>query len=493
MRENCAVLGLVGKKSEAREFFCRRKMGTVDAMFSQELVGRLGGLGEKLGLGLKELQHRGQESTGFAVSQNVAIGHNRYSTTGENSDLNIQPVFGEFKGKLIALAHNGNLINTSQLKELAEKRGFDFSKIKIASKAKAEEELSDTWVILALLETSPLSDFIEAIKEVLPMLQGAFSLVILYEDMVIAARDRFGIRPLCLGENDDYFIIASESCALGSLGADFVRDLGPGELWIATRDGTVSSIWAENQELKICIFEYIYFGRPDSIMEGISIYLARKNLGRSAALEHLSSISGADLIVPVKDSGTLGAIGVHEETGISFDSEVLCRPHFTYVRPRTFIESDQGLREEAVWLKFRPILFDIQEKTIILVDDSIVRATTIPRVIKLLKNSQQALGKTVKGAKKIFVLITSPPYMFPCYYGIDTWRYFESGELCARNFSGDIEKIRKHIGADYLGYLSLESTIKAILKADLTGKMKPCNFCTACFTGEYPAPIENSH
>lgn len=486
MREGCGVFGIVEKKQQRRDFKIHRGLGVVDKALDEETLNEMGLLGWKIFFALKGLQHRGQESSGMAVSDNAGIGHNRYSTTGKVNKENIQPIVGNFKGVPFAIAHNGNLVNTLALKQEAETKGADFGekkrdKIDSASKL----EISDTRVIAKLIETSPLDDFLEAFIEVLSKLKGAFSLIVLYKDKVIGVKDSFGIRPLCLGENEEYYALSSESCAFDHLGIKLIREVSPGELVMIDSAGIRSMNWTTPLGKKMCIFEYIYFARPDSVLDGVPIYRAQKKMGEYLAREHFLKIARDEAIVPVLDSGLMAALGMHEFTNIPLIYEALFRAHFTF--GRTFI-SGPDLRKIGVSLKFNPVLFDIENKRIVLVDDSIVRGITIPWVINLLKTPKEIMGKIYKGAAQVDVLVTAPPYRFPCYYGIDTWRY--EGELIAANYEGDIPKIREEIGADYLGYLSLENTIRAVVESDLTGKLQPSDFCTACFTGNYPVRPE---
>lgn len=472
---DCGIFGVVEKERRTRNFKIHRGLGTVNQVFNGEILNEMGEIGWKLFYALKGLQHRGDASCGIAVSDNAAMGHNRYSTSGVVNRANIQPIEGNFRGDSFALGHNGNLVNILELKTELESRGVVF-----------EEEASDTRIIAKLIETSPRSDFFEAIEQTLPKLKGAFSLVILYQDKIIGIKDPFGIRPLCLGESDNYCALSSESCAFDHLSIELIREIEPGELIIVDAYGVCSKQWASRTRKKICLFEYIYFARPDSVVDGVPVYRAQKLMGRFLAQEHPQIVSLAEAIVSVLDSGLMGGRGMHELTGLPLRDEGLFRAHFTYER-RTFIQNEPNLRKLGVYLKFNPIKFDIGNKKIIVVDDSIVKGTTSPAVIKHLKNPKRLYGKIFEGAREVYFLVTSPPYRFPCYYGIDTGRKNE--EPIAQICGGNIEEIRERIGADYLGYLSLESTIRAVAESDLTKKLRPGDFCTACFNGDYPIPL----
>ncbi|MBI2450214.1 MAG: amidophosphoribosyltransferase [Candidatus Nealsonbacteria bacterium] len=471
MQESCGVFGIVEKRERQRNFKIHHGLGQVDKAYSDTALKRMGKLAFQIFFALKGLQHRGQDSSGMAVCCNAGIGHNRYSTTGGVNKKNIQPIQGSFRGIPFALAHNGNLTNTLELKKIVEDCGAVF-----------EEGVSDTRIIVKLIEISIKQDFLEALEDSLLKLRGAFSLVILYRDKVIAAKDSFGVRPLCFGENEQYYAVSSESCSLDHLNIQLLREVKPGELIIIDRYGIQSKSWILQTKKKICLFEYIYFARPDSVIDGVPVHRARRKMGCYLACEHSPKILSGQAIVPALDSGLLAALGFRDCTNILLVYEALFRAHFTF--GRTFIASTQDSREFGVSLKFNPVLFDIENKRVILIDDSIVRGTTAPRLVKLLKTPKKLMGKIYQGAKEVYMLVTAPPYLYPCYYGIDTWRY--EGELIAGQCKGDIEKVREKIGADYLGYLSLESTIKAVVESDLTGKLKPCDFCTACFTGNYP-------
>ncbi|WP_427340205.1 amidophosphoribosyltransferase [Caloranaerobacter sp. DY30410] len=425
--------------------------------------------------GLYSLQHRGQESCGIAVNNkgkikyckgmglvsevfdddvlknldgNISIGHVRYSTTGESRASNAQPLVVKYKNGDIALAHNGNLVNAHTIREILEEEGVVL------------QTTIDTEVIVNLIARYHKSGIESAIKKVMELIRGSYALVLTMGDMLIGVRDPYGIRPLCIGKLKKGFVIASESCALDTVGADFIRDVEPGEIIIIDEKGMKSIPYDKWCKKSLCIFELIYFARPDSIMDGISVYLARKEAGRILARE---SKVDADIVISVPDSGTAAAIGFSEESGIPF-SEGLIKNRYV---GRTFIKPSQELREQGVRLKLNVLKENIKGKRVVLVDDSIVRGTTIRRIVDILKSA---------GAKEVHVRISSPPVKYPCFFGIDTP---ERKQLIgAKNTT---EEIRKLINADSLSYLSIEGLIKT------TGKNG--GFCLACFNGDYPMEV----
>ncbi|MCL2474063.1 MAG: amidophosphoribosyltransferase [Alphaproteobacteria bacterium] len=433
-------------------------------------------------LGLHALQHRGQESAGIVSCDNgsfnahhaiglvagnfgndavisrltgdTAIGHTRYATTGEGSLRNVQPLFADLEFGGFAVAHNGNLTNANMLRDQMVQQGCLF------------RSTTDTEVILHLMaisiEKEPLKRFIDALRRI----QGAYSIVGLGEDILIGARDPNGIRPLVLGKLDNSFVLASETCALDIIGASFVRDIEPGEV-VFIRDGEVKSFHPfKNMPSKFCIFEYIYFARPDSYMEGRSVYETRKNIGKELAKE---SPVEADVVVPVPDSGVPTAIGYAEQSGLPFDLGII-RNHYV---GRTFIQPTDKIRHLGVKLKHNANKRFIEGKRIVLLDDSIVRGTTSVKIVEMLRNA---------GAKEVHMKISSPPTMYGCFYGIDTP---ESEKLLAHSHS--IEEMRRFIGIDSLSFISFDGMYKAICG-------KPRNrdnpqFCDACFSGDYPIPL----
>jgi amidophosphoribosyltransferase len=422
------------------------------------------------------LQHRGQESAGIAVTDGngikvhtrmglvsqaftetdlallqgcIAIGHNRYSTTGSSKAVNAQPIVAKSEGLTIALAHNGNIINAKQLRDELQSRGYQ------------SNTSSDSEVIVNLILASPGQNWQERVEHAMRRLQGAYSLVILTEDKLIGVRDPFGVRPLCLGTIDGGWGIASESCALDHIGAQFVREIEPGEIITIDSQG-VQSLKKESDRKALCIFEYIYFARPDSIIQGKLLYPAREAMGRILSEEYPVD---ADFAMGVPDSATAAGIGYSHASGIPY-CECLLKNRYV---GRTFIEPEQRIRELGVQLKFNPLSRIIAGKRLVVVDDSIVRGTTTPRVVSMLRKA---------GATEVHLRICAPPIRYPCFFGVDMATKWEL--IAARK---TVPEIREHLGADSLGYLSLDGLIRAVdLPRDI--------FCLACFTGEYPIPVQ---
>ena len=435
--------------------------------------------------GLFALQHRGQESCGIVVSNegnfnsykdtglvnevftaenierlgegNIAIGHVRYSTTGGNDRTNAQPVVVDhIKGRL-AIAHNGNLVNTAPLRRELELNGAIF------------HMTSDTEVISYLIIKERInSDTIEeAINRVMKKIKGAYSLVIMTQNKLIAVRDMNGFRPLCYGKTDDgRYIVASESCAIDAVGGHFIRDIMPGEILVIGSEGERSITENCNKaKPSMCVFEYVYFARPDSVIDGFSVHQARVQAGRILAKEHPVD---ADVVIGVPDSGLDAALGYSEESGRQYGKGLIKNKYIA----RTFIAPGQSVREDKVKIKLNPISSVVRDKRIVLVDDSIVRGTTSRRIVELLREA---------GAKEIHMRISAPPFINPCYYGTD----IDSKEnLIACKYS--IEEIAKMIGADSLGYLSVEG-VKC-----LTGSEKRHRYCAACFGDVYPTELPES-
>ncbi len=426
--------------------------------------------------GLYALQHRGQESAGVAtadgkkiylhtsmglVSQaftedeltelkgHIAIGHTRYSTTGSSRPTNAQPVLAKNNSTTIALAHNGNIVNAKFLRDELCQLGHEFS------------TTTDSEVIANLILSSTEHSPADKIRYAMRRLQGAYSLVILAKDKLIGVRDPMGVRPLCLGTIDGGWVIASESCALDHIGAHFVREVEPGEIIVINKNG-VKSFSEDNGKRAICIFEYIYFARPDSFVQGKLLYPARQAMGNILAREHPVE---ADLVMGVPDSATAAGIGYAIASGIPY-CEGLIKNRYV---GRTFIEPDQRLRDLGVKLKFNPLSETIAGKRLIVVDDSIVRGTTTPRVVALLRRA---------GAREVHLRICAPPIRYPCFFGVDMATRWE---LIAAHKT--IPEIRDAIGADSLGYISIEGLIESV---DLPKEI----FCLACFTGEYPIPVQ---
>jgi amidophosphoribosyltransferase len=427
-------------------------------------------------LGLYALQHRGQESAGIASSDGVqlhvhksmghvqeiftpsvisklpgdsAIGHTRYSTAGDTILTNAQPVVIDCnKGKL-ALGHNGNLTNAIELRKKLEHRGSIF------------QTTSDTEVIVHLIARSNARNLSGAIADALNQVEGAYSLLLLTPDEIFAIRDPRGFRPLALGRLNGAWVAASETCAFDLIDAEYVRDVEPGEMVRISRSGLESIRFAPEKQNQFCIFEHVYFSRPDSIVFGKPVNETRERLGRLLAQEHPVE---ADIVVPVPDSGVPAAIGYAAESGIPFRMGLI-RNHYV---GRTFIEPSQAIRDFGVKLKLNPIRRMIEGKRVILVDDSIVRGTTSRKIVRLVRDA---------GATEVHVRISCPPTISPCYYGVDTPR---KEELIAANNS--VEEIRKYLAADSLGYVSLQSLRAAV--QDTKG-----NFCTSCYTGSYPTEL----
>ncbi len=424
-------------------------------------------------LGLYALQHRGEESSGIVTRNGkkvclhkalglvsdcfdervirslrgeLAIGHTRYSTTGSSNIKNTQPFYVRSKNTDIAIAHNGNLTNALSLRQGLEAKGALF------------QTSMDSEIVAHLVAHSPHKDFKDAITWSLSKLEGAYSLALMLNDVLIGARDVFGWRPLCLGRLDGAYILASETCALDLIGARYVRDIQPGEIVFIYKDHIDSIMPFKKARRAHCIFEYVYFARPDSNIFGHSVYMARKRLGAQLAKEFFTE---ADLVMPIPDSGTYAALGFSEASKIPFEFGII-RNHYI---GRTFIQPCQDLRDFRVKIKLNPLKAALEGKRIIVVEDSIVRGTTSRIRVKTLRQA---------GAREVHMRVSCPPLKFPCFYGID---FPTKKELIASKH--DIAWIRDFIGADSLEYLSLEGMLSSmpIPKED---------FCTACFTGEYP-------
>jgi amidophosphoribosyltransferase len=424
-------------------------------------------------LGLFALQHRGQESCGIFVADGydiighknmglvtsvfdtekidelkgrLGIGHVRYSTAGVSELINAQPLLVKYSKGKIAIAHNGNLINAIELRTALEEEGSIF------------QTTSDSEVIVHLLARSKKEDLVEGLCEILPKVKGAYSLLFLDPKRIIAIRDPLGIRPLCLGKKDDAYVVASETCAFDLIGADYIRDIEPGEILIIEEDGIRSKNLLKTDRVAHCIFECIYFARPDSFVFERSVHQARKEMGKALAQQYPTD---ADIIIPIPDSGNSAALGYAEASGIPFEFG-LVRNHYI---GRTFIAPVQMSRSMGVQLKLNPVLNVLKDKRVIVIDDSIVRGTTCRRIIKILRSF---------GARQIHLRISSPPVKFPCFYGIDTPT---RSELIASTHT--IEEIERFLGVDSLGYLSIEAMLKSV-------KGTKDEFCISCFDGSYP-------
>jgi amidophosphoribosyltransferase len=435
-------------------------------------------------LGLYSLQHRGQESAGICTAEGDvihchkamghvsdiftkpvlatlpgphAIGHTRYSTAGDTVILNAQPFSVQTSKGRVAVAHNGNITNAAELRRDLGRNGAIF------------QASSDTEVILHLVAHSKERTFASALREALLQLEGAFSLVFLAEDRVIVARDPHGFRPLAVGEMEvsggrKGYVFASETCAFDLLGAVYLHDVEPGEMVCVGPEGLTRERWAPQQHRSQCVFEHVYFARPDSLVFGRPVAESRENLGRLLAIE---SPAQADVVVPVPDSGVAAAIGYSAESGIPY-RQALIRNHYV---GRTFIEPSQAIRDFGVKLKLNPVKHLLQGKRVILVDDSIVRGTTSRKIVRMVRQA---------GAREVHLRISCPPTISPCFYGVDTPT---RSELIASNHT--VEEIRRFVEADSLAYLSIDSLRKAV--EDDTKH----EYCYACYTGNYPTELIN--
>src|SRR2546426_1543871 len=432
-------------------------------------------------LGLHALQHRGQESAGIVTSDGMslhihksmglvadiftekklsrirgtlAIGHTRYSTTGDSALLNAQPIMVQSNKGMIALAHNGNLVNAQEIRGRMEAQGSIF------------QTSSDTEVIVHLIAQSREHTLPEAIADALRCVEGAFSLVMISPDRIFAARDPRGFRPLAMGripqqegQKQDTIVFASETCAFDLIGATYEREVKPGELVVVGPEGITSRFYASAAPQSSCIFEHVYFSRPDSLVFGRAVQESREALRRQLAR---GAPADADIVVPVPDSGVTAAMGYASESGIPFRFGLI-RNHYI---GRTFIEPRQTVRDFGVKLKLNPVRSLLEGKRVVLIDDSIVRGTTSRKIVRMIRNA---------GAKEVHMRISCPPTISPCFYGVDTP---SKKELIAANKS--VEEIREYIGADSLSYLSLDGLKKACDDGAQT------RYCTACYTGSYP-------
>lgn len=425
--------------------------------------------------GLYALQHRGQESAGIAVSDgqgiklhkdsglvadafseevinsltgDIAIGHVRYSTTGSSLAVNAQPLVCQYAKGSLAVAHNGNLTNAYELRESLAANGAIF------------QSSIDSEVIVSLIARYGQSSIEDSLMKAMIDLKGTYSLVVMAEEKLIGVRDPYGNRPLCLGKLEGNYIIASESCAFDALGAEFIRDFLPGEIVTIDKKGLHSRQFMAANKPASCVFEYVYFARPDSNIDGINVMQARRAMGRELAKEQPVE---ADVVIPVPDSGIAGALGYAETLNLVFDMGLMKN---RYVG-RTFIKPSQEERDFAVRMKLNPVTDLVKGKKVVLLDDSIVRGTTSKKIIQMVRD---------KGAKEIHMLVSSPPVIDACYYGIDT---SERAQLIAAQMS--LEEVREKIGADSLHYLSMEGLFRAL--------GRDTGFCTACLNREYPIDI----
>jgi len=430
-------------------------------------------------LGLYALQHRGQESAGIAASSNgkmhlevgmglvadvfsdvrlkklpgnIAVGHNRYSTTGVSRVKNAQPCLIEYSGGTMAMGHNGNLVNASEIRKELGAAGAIF------------QSTNDSEVIVHLMAQSRRNSFVDRAVAALSQVKGAYSIVLMSENELVAARDPQGFRPLCLGKLDGAYIVASESCVMDLVEAEFIREIEPGELILINQFGVKSFHPFQKASTKQCVFEHIYFSRPDSYLFGHSVYSTRKLMGKALAREKPVE---ADVVVPVPDSGVISAMGYSEEAKIPFQMGLI-RNHYV---GRTFIEPQSQIRNFGVKIKLNAVKPVIEGKRVIIIDDSIVRGTTSKKIVRMLREV---------GAREVHVRISSPPTTHSCFYGIDTPT---KGELIASNM--DIDQTCKYLGADSLHYISLGKML------EIFGEQKD-DFCAACFDGRYPIDVTGS-
>lgn len=454
LKDECGVIGIYAPK---------------DASMSQRLC-----------FGLVALQHRGQESAGMAMLKDgkmkyykemglvqeiftkevlhrleggdIGIGHVRYSTTGESYVSNAQPLVVNYKGGSIALAHNGNLVNANMLRDELEEQGSIF------------QTSIDSEVIANLIARNYSLGFKEAIIKSMERIRGAYALTIICGDNLIGVRDPNGIRPLVLGKTDNGYVLASETVAFDVIGAEFIRDVAPGEMVIINENGVESHFFNKGQKCAHCSFEYVYFARPDSDMDGSNIYMTRRNAGRILAKNHPVE---ADMVIAVPDSGIAAAIGYAEESGIPYGVGLIKNKYMG----RTFIQPDQSMRELAVRLKLNVLKENIEGKRLVMIDDSIVRGTTSGRIVKMLKDA---------GAAEVHLRVSSPPVKHSCYFGIDTP---SRKQLVGAVKS--VDEICEMIGADSLAYISIEGLVDSI---EIPGE----KLCTACFSGDYPIEVPKS-
>jgi len=452
-RCNCAVVGVYGTTEASRLAYL--------ALYAQ--------------------QHRGQESSGIVASDgrrvnrhvgrglvadvfsdqalfatlggHMAIGHNRYSTTGASHLVNAQPLVANFREGPFAVSHNGNFTNAGELRRRLEEQGSLY------------QTTTDTEVVLHLIARSRAQDMTARIAEALLQIEGAYSLVMMCNGRIYAARDPHGVRPLCLGHKEGSWFVASETCALDLLRAEIVRDIEPGEL-IEIHDGVVESHrFAPLTPRHACIFEFVYFSRPDSRIFNENVDRVRRRLGKNLALE---SPAEADIVISVPDSSNTAAVGYSRRTGIKFELGLI-RNHYV---GRTFIHPQQDMRDFNVRIKFNPVKGVLQDRRVVVIEDSIVRGTTLRQLVSLIRQA---------GAREVHVRVSSPPIISPCYYGMD---FPSTSELIAAHKS--VEEIRAWLQCDSLAYLSLEGLLKSVAHDDE-------GYCAACFTGEYPIPVEDNY
>ena len=433
-------------------------------------------------MGLYAQQHRGQEGAGVVSSDgselhrhmgqglvsdvfsnpevfnslvgDSAIGHVRYSTTGNSDPKNVGPLTFNMGDYSLSIAHNGNLVNTDEIRKQLQEDGALF------------QTTTDTELIIHMLAREKGDSLAEKLEKVLLKIEGAYSILLLTPKEIIAARDPHGIRPFCMGKLQDTIVFASETCALDLLGAEYVREVNPGEIIVANDDGFYSRIFTEPLSPKHCIFEYIYFSRPDSKIFGKNVDKMRRSFGRTLSRENTKAVG--DIVISVPDSSNTSALGYSIESGVKYEIGLI-RNHYV---GRTFIFPSQRLRDVSVRLKFNTVKGVLKDKEVVIIDDSIVRGTTLMKLAKLIRES---------GAKKVHVRISSPPVRHPCFYGMD----FPTVEELAAG-GREVDEIQEMIDVDSLGYLSLEGTLAST-------SQKKTNFCTACFSGEYPIEMKGEN
>ncbi|HOP47751.1 MAG TPA: amidophosphoribosyltransferase [Desulfobacteraceae bacterium] len=430
--------------------------------------------------GLYALQHRGQESAGIVISNekivsehkdmglvpdvfdedtlnrlkgHIGIGHVRYSTTGSSLLVNAQPFRIKFSGKSLAIAHNGNLVNAQNIRSELEDNGSIF------------QTTMDSEVVLHLIAKHLRMGLEQAMVETMGRIRGAYSMLIMTEDTIIAARDPNGFRPLCLGKINGGYVIASETCAFDLVEAEYIRDVEPGEILIINKDGLLSIPSVVKTRKSHCIFELIYFARPDSTVFGRNVYMFRKKQGELLAEQFPLEV---DLVMPFPDSGNYAAIGYAKASGVPMEMGMI-RNHYI---GRTFIQPSQSMRDFGVKVKLNPVKELLKNKRVLIIEDSIIRGTTARSRIKTLRKM---------GTREIHMLVSCPPHRFPCFYGID---FSTKGELIASRKS--VEEIRDFIGLDSLGYLSMENLVKS-------ASISEDELCLACFNGEYPVPVDENY
>lgn len=456
LNEECGVFGVFGSQEAAHM--------TYFGLHSLQHRGQEGaGIVSSDGIKLRQYRNRGLLSEVFANPQDLdrlegtsAIGHVRYGTSGNNSIANVQPFLFHFHDGDVALAHNGNLTNAKSLKQKLEDEGAVF------------QSNSDTEILIHLIRQKQDLDFIDALKASLNEVHGGFAFVILRKDQLIAALDPNGFRPLCIGRlSDGGYVVASETCALDMVGAEFVRDVLPGELVIIDENGLRIEHFTTDTELAICSMEYIYFARPDSIIHGVTVHNARKRMGKLLAKQQPVD---CDMVIGVPNSSLSAASGFAEEAGLPYEMGLIKNQYVA----RTFIQPTQELRERGVKMKLSAVRGVVEGKRVAIIDDSIVRGTTSMQIVRMLKEA---------GAKEVHMRIASPPLKFPCFYGIDI---STRSELMAANYS--IDEMCKMIGADSLGFLSVESLIEAIDLPD-AGNAPNGGLTVAYFDGKYPTPL----